>query len=179
MQVKSDKHTRFSDELRFIPQWAKIVATLVLISIPIVFTVVIGYDPKAPPFWARVCMGAVCGIFLSLYTLLIGYVNRDAGRRGMNRVVWTLLAMFVPNALGIILYFLLRQPLASSCPHCGAQVHSGYGYCPKCGKSLSMHCPRCRHAVNADDVYCPFCGASLHDAASGTQVTAPLPGEGV
>jgi RNA polymerase subunit RPABC4/transcription elongation factor Spt4 len=179
VQVKSDKRTKFVDEIRFIPQWAKIVAALVFLGIPIVFTVVVGHDPKAPPFWARLCMGMVCGIFLSLYTMLIGYVNRDAGRRGMNRVVWTLLAMFVPNALGIILFFLLRQPLASSCSHCGAQVQSGYGYCPKCGKSLSLHCARCQHAVSADDIYCPFCGTSLRNPAPGSPLTSSPPGEGV
>jgi hypothetical protein len=141
------------------------VAALVLVSIPILFTVFVGQDPKAPPFWARVCMGSVCGIFLSFYTLLIGYVNRDAGRRGMNRVVWTLLAMFVPNALGIILFFLLRPPVPALCPHCSAPVQSGYGYCPRCGKNLSLHCSHCQHAVHADDVYCPYCGASLRDQA--------------
>lgn len=165
MQANSDKHSKFGDEVRFIPRWAWMVAALVLVSIPILFTVFVGQDPKAPPFWARVCMGSVCGIFLSFYTLLIGYVNRDAGRRGMNRVVWTLLAMFVPNALGIILFFLLRPPVPALCPHCSAPVQSGYGYCPRCGKNLSLHCSHCQHAVHADDVYCPYCGASLRDQA--------------
>jgi RNA polymerase subunit RPABC4/transcription elongation factor Spt4 len=174
VQSNSDKHSRFGDEVRFIPRWAWVVAALVLICIPIVFTVVVGHDPKAPPFWGRVCMGAACAIFLSFYTLLIGYVNRDAGRRGMNRVVWTLLAMFVPNALGIILFFLLRPPLPSLCPHCDAQVQSGYGYCPRCGKNLSLYCGNCRHAVHADDMYCPYCGASLRERTiPGDQARVP------
>lgn len=171
MQVKSDKRTGFSDELRFIPRWAWVLAALVFLCIPVLFTAVLAHDPKAPPFWGRVGLGILCGIFLSFYTLLIGYVNRDAGRRGMNRVVWTLLAMFVPNALGIILYFLLRHPLPSLCPHCGARTQSGYGYCPKCGKNLSLYCNRCQHAVHADDVYCPYCGNAL----SGTNSSLPAP----
>jgi RNA polymerase subunit RPABC4/transcription elongation factor Spt4 len=166
VQVKSDKHTKFGDELRFIPRWARVLAAFVLICIPILFTVVLAHDPKALPFWGRVCLGTLCGIFLAFYTLLIGYVNRDAGRRGMNRVVWTLLAMFVPNALGIILFFLLRQPLPSLCPHCAAPVQSGFGYCPKCGKNLTLHCTRCQHAIHADDVYCPYCGTSLSNEAA-------------
>jgi RNA polymerase subunit RPABC4/transcription elongation factor Spt4 len=166
VQVKSDKHTKFGDELRFIPRWARVLAAFVLICIPILFTVVLAHDPKAPPFWGRVCLGTLCGIFLAFYTLLIGYVNRDAGRRGMNRVVWTLLAMFVPNALGIILFFLLRQPLPSLCPHCAAPVQSGFGYCPKCGKNLTLHCTRCQHAIHADDLYCPYCGTSLSNEAA-------------
>jgi hypothetical protein len=176
VQINSHRHTKFADELRFIPRWAQLLAAFLLVCIPIVFTVVMAHDPKAPPFWGRVGLGILCGIFLSFYILLIGYVNRDAGRRGMNRVVWTLLAIFVPNALGIILFFLLRQPLPSLCPHCGAPVESGYGYCPQCGKNLSLHCSRCQHAVHADDVYCPYCGASLRNQAPASELPTTLPG---
>lgn len=161
MQVKSEKQTRFVDELRFIPRWAWVLAGLGFVCIPILFITVLAHDPKAPPFWGRVALGLLAGLFIPCYVLLIGYVNRDAGRRGMNRVVWTLLAILVPNGLGIVLYFLLRQPLPSLCLHCGARVQSGYGYCPKCGKNLSLHCTRCQHAVHADDVYCPYCGNPL------------------
>jgi RNA polymerase subunit RPABC4/transcription elongation factor Spt4 len=173
VQVKSDKHTKFGDELRSIPRWGWLLAGLVLVCIPVVFTVVIGHDPKAPAFWTRVGMGILCGIFLSLYTLLIGYVNHDAGRRGMSRVIWTLLAVFVPNGLGIILYFLLRQPLPSLCPHCRAQVQSGYGYCPRCGKNLSLHCTRCQRAIHSDDVYCPYCGNPI--GAADPSLPGPVP----
>ena len=175
MLVKSDKHTRFGDELRIIPAWAWVLAASGLVWIPIVFTVVQAHDPK-PPFWGRVLLGILCAIFGGCYFLLLGYVNRDAGRRGMRRVVWTLLAIFVPNGLGIILYFLLRQPLPASCPHCSAKVESDYGYCPKCGKNLSLHCTRCQHAIHADDVYCPYCGNPL--ATAGPSWPAPQPQQG-
>jgi RNA polymerase subunit RPABC4/transcription elongation factor Spt4 len=161
MQLRTEKQARFVDELRFIPRWAWALAGLGFICIPILFTTVLAHDPKAPRFWARVSLGLLAGLFFPCYLLLIGYVNRDAGRRSMNRVVWTLLAVLVPNGLGIVLYFLLRQPLPSLCPHCGAPVQSGYGYCPKCGKNLSLHCSQCQHVVHADDVYCPYCGHRL------------------
>jgi RNA polymerase subunit RPABC4/transcription elongation factor Spt4 len=173
MPVKSEKHTRFADELRLIPRWAWVLAGLGFICIPILFVTVLSHDPKAPSFGGLVGLGILAGLVMPCYFLLIVYVNRDAGRRGMNRVVWTLLAMFVPNALGIILYFLLRQPLPSLCPHCGARTQSGYGYCPKCGKNLSLHCSRCQHAVHADDVYCPYCGNPLSGADS--SLPAPQP----
>lgn len=166
MQVATDKHTGFSDELRFIPDWARTVAVLVLVCVPVVFTAVLSHDPKAPRLAALIPLGILCGIFLACYFLLIAYVNRDAGRRGMNRWVWTLLAIFVPNALGIILYFLLRQPLPSTCPHCGAQVRNEYGYCPHCGKNLSPQCPKCQHPVHTTDVFCPYCGNRLETAMS-------------
>jgi RNA polymerase subunit RPABC4/transcription elongation factor Spt4 len=173
MQVNTEKHTRFADELRFIPRWAWVLAGLIVVCAPILFVTVLGHDPKAPPFWARVPLGILCGVFMGCYVLLIGYVNRDAGRRGMNRIVWTLLAVFVPNGLGIILYFLLRQALPCLCQRCGAQVQSGYGYCPKCGTSLTLHCSRCQQAVQVDDVYCPHCGNPVH--APDASLPAPQP----
>src|SRR5439155_1160300 len=62
-----------------------------------------------PPFplAAMVPLAIFGGTILGCYVLLIGYVNRDAGRRGMSRLGWTLLAIFIPNALGIVLYFVL------------------------------------------------------------------------
>ncbi len=116
MPVKSEKHTRFADELRLIPRWAWVLAGLGFICIPILFVTVLSHDPKAPSFGGLVALGILAGLFMPCFFLLIVYVNRDAGRRGMNRVIWTLLAIFVPNALGIILYFLLRQPLPALCP---------------------------------------------------------------
>ena len=50
-------------------------------------------------------------MFLAGYTLLIGYIYGDARRRGMRYVMWTLLAIFLFNGIGIILYFILREPL--------------------------------------------------------------------
>ena len=49
------------------------------------------------------------GTLLGCYSVLIGYVNQDAGRRKMSRLLWTLVAIFVPNGLGILLYFVLAQ----------------------------------------------------------------------
>ena len=168
MQVTSDKHTGFSDELRFIPKWAWTVAALLLVGIPVLFATVLSHDPKAPRLAALIPLGILCGFVGVCYFLLIVYVNRDAGRRGMNRWVWTLLAVFIPNALGIILYFLLRQPLPLTCPHCGAKVRNDYGYCPNCGSNLSPRCPQCQHAVHATDVYCPYCGNRLDKTNSST-----------
>jgi predicted amidophosphoribosyltransferase len=106
-------------------------------------------------------LGVLTGGVAGCYVLLVGYVNGDARRRGMNRVLWTLLAIFVPNGLGIILYFLLRHPLTSLCPHCGGPVQPGFGYCPRCGTNLTHFCQRCRHPVQADDIYCSSCGNPL------------------
>jgi hypothetical protein len=175
MQVKSERQTRFGNELRLIPGWAWGLAGLGFVCMQFVFDLGLPRDPKAPPLWGCIGLGLLTGVFVGCYVLLIGYLNQDAGRRGMNRLLWTLLAIFVPNGLGIILYFLLRHPLPSLCPHCGAPVQSGFGFCPRCGKNLSLHCSRCQHAVHAEDIYCSSCGnplrtsdPSLPTAASGS-----------
>ena len=161
MPVKNETSTRFMDEVRIISPWAYLFAILGFLMpfAALVYATLSGNPPM--PLAAMVPLAIVGGTILGCYVLLIGYVNRDAGRRGMSRLGWTLLAIFIPNALGIVLYFVLRKPHIATCPQCGAPVQSGYGYCPKCGKNLGLHCPRCQHAVHADDVYCAYCGNPL------------------
>jgi RNA polymerase subunit RPABC4/transcription elongation factor Spt4 len=161
MQVKTEKQTRFGNELRLIPGWAWVLAAVGFACMQFIFNVILPRDPDAPPLWGRIAFGLLTGLVLGCYVLLIGYVNGDAGRRRMNRLLWTLLAIFVPNGLGIILYFLLRHPLPTSCRQCGSTVQPGSSYCPRCGTNLTQYCPRCRHSVQADDIYCTSCGNPL------------------
>ena len=75
-------------------------------------------------------------VVLSIYFLLVGYVNQDAKRRDMGQVLWTLLVIFVPDCLGFLAYFLLRKPLIRYCPQCGDRVEKGFHFCSKCGCEL-------------------------------------------
>lgn len=90
--------------------------------------------------------------------LLVGYIYGDARRRGMRPVLWALLAFFIPNAIGIILYFILREPLLVNCPKCGAGTKSAFPFCPSCGSSLADTCPSCRSAIESGWSHCPRCG---------------------
>jgi RNA polymerase subunit RPABC4/transcription elongation factor Spt4 len=164
MQVRAEQRTRFSDELRLIPGWAWVLAGIGFVTAHLVFDFVMANDPKAPRLWVRILMAIGAGTVVGCYLLLIGYINRDAGRRGMSRLAWTLLAIFVPNGLGIVLYFILRQALPTLCGRCAARVHNGYSYCPHCGESLTPQCPHCHHAIHAGDEFCPFCGKRVHAA---------------
>ena len=105
------------------------------------------------------------------WVLLIGYVNADARRRGMRYIMWTLLAIFVPNTLGIILYFVLRDPLMIQCANCGAFGRTTFVFCPQCGSDLSPVCPRCRRAIEPGWKKCAYCGADISPtiAASGPE----------
>jgi predicted amidophosphoribosyltransferase len=98
---------------------------------------------------------------LGCYVVMIGYVNQDAGRRGMSRLLWTLISIFVPNGLGFILYFVLRKPLTVHCQQCEAEVEPGFSFCPRCRYRLRPVCPHCQRSVDLGDKFCPYCGGEM------------------
>jgi hypothetical protein len=100
-------------------------------------------------------------LILFSYVLFVGYVYRDSKRRGMRPVMWTLLVIFIPNMIGFILYFILRDPILQGCRQCGADVRTGFAYCPKCGTPRAQTCPQCRRPVESDWAHCPQCGSKL------------------
>ncbi|HEY2737174.1 MAG TPA: hypothetical protein VGK45_02150 [Thermoanaerobaculia bacterium] len=73
------------------------------------------------------------GSFTAAFILSVGYVYGDARRRGMSPILWALVAFMVPNLVGFLLYFLLRQPLSQACAGCGRAISSGLAFCPHCG----------------------------------------------
>jgi hypothetical protein len=75
----------------------------------------------------------VVSAFFAAWLLGLGYVYADARRRAMPAVPWTLVAIFVPNLLGFLLYFVLRRPIASPCPQCAQAITPGQRFCPWCG----------------------------------------------
>jgi hypothetical protein len=168
MPVKNDTSTRFMDEVRIISPWAYVLATLPLLMgfAAVVYATLSGEPPM--PMAAMVALALVGGTLLGCCVLLIGYINVDAGRRGMSRLAWTLLAVFIPNALGIVLYFVLRKPLIATCPQCGSAVQPGFHFCPRCSCKLSPSCPQCQRVVGGNDVYCPYCAATLRSQAAPT-----------
>ncbi len=165
MPVKNETSTRFMDEIRIISPWTFFFVILGFLATiaAVVYATLSGNPPF--PLVAMVPLAILGGIVLGCYILLIGYVNSDAGRRGMSRLAWTLLAIFIPNALGIVLYFVLRQPRIATCPQCGNALQPGFNFCPHCSYKLSPSCPQCQRVVGVNDVYCPYCGTSLHSQA--------------
>ncbi len=161
MQIKSETSTRFSDEIRSISPWAKFIAVLILFAMTAICSFLPVVDKNPPPYPVIVLIGVFLGALLAFYVMLIGYINMDAGRRGMSRVLWTLIAIFVPNAIGILLYFILRKPRPSNCPQCGAAVGQGFGFCPQCRYRLGPVCPQCQRGLEAGNKFCPFCGTDL------------------
>jgi RNA polymerase subunit RPABC4/transcription elongation factor Spt4 len=156
--------TRFSDEVKIIPgvawvlavlSWACLFFLLLFVAIP--------HDAKLRlwPYVGQVCFSIWPGALLAVWVLLIGYINADARRRGMRYVWWTLAAIFIPNSIGIILYFVFRDPLLAQCQKCGAQGRKNFAFCPQCGTQMSAACPSCKRAVESGWLRCPYCGTAL------------------
>jgi hypothetical protein len=114
-----------------------------------------------PPMPFRVLAGLLVAALMFTYGFLVSYVYGDAKRRGMRHLIWTLIAAFVPNALGFIAYFLLREPLLQPCPACGATARRDFAFCPQCGSPLPRVCPSCRRPVEPVWPHCAHCGQKI------------------
>ncbi len=159
MELKNETKVGFRAEVSIIPVWAWVLALIGFAAMQVVAQVI--RQPDAPTPFVRALMGLLVGAVVACYLLLIGYITSDARRRGMSPVLWTFVAILVPNALGMILYFILRQPIRSACPQCGSFVQSGFNFCSHCSHKLSPSCPKCQHMLTVTDVYCPYCGTPL------------------
>jgi len=111
---------------------------------------------------------------LGAWAVLIGYVYGDAKRRGMRYVLWTWLAILIPNGIGVILYFILREPLMIYCSRCGNCSKPGFAYCPSCGSAMAPTCPNCKKIVQSGWPHCAYCGTALTPAR--TTPSAPTTG---
>jgi hypothetical protein len=167
------EEVRFADELRLVPQWIWWLMA-VLYGIALVATIGANrmglieeggtWPPGHDSFQATLIMAAVVtaiAIPVTCVIALLGYVNQDAKRRGMNSTLWTLLVtMLLPAWLlmGFIIYFLVREPLPYHCTGCGAMVSARFNYCPSCKCNLRPTCQQCKREVGDRDRYCPYCG---------------------
>jgi Double zinc ribbon len=162
--------SRFRDELRIIPGIAWVIAGLSFVFVEVLMWQLAfpgDSDLKNGPFLVRLCISILAATVLPAYVLLVGYVSRDAARRGMRQALWTLIAIFVPNCIGIILYFVMREPLMACCPKCGTPTKSTFAFCNQCGTEISQACPHCRRPVEAGWKACAYCGCSLVGGAPG------------
>jgi Double zinc ribbon len=175
---RKKENLRFWDEFRIIPKgliWT--VVLLFLIAQVIGFVVnhwnathdggLFPYELRDTPWLADLALaGMITGmsLFLATFIFLIGYVNRDAKRRGMNSTLWTLLVVVLLPAwtfVGFLIYFLMREPLPYACPQCSTMVGARFNFCPNCKCNLHPSCPNCKREVVETDKYCPYCAYEL------------------
>jgi cytochrome bd-type quinol oxidase subunit 2 len=75
----------------------------------------------------------VTGVAVAIWVLCLGFVFGDARRRAMRAVPWVLVAALFPHLLGFLLYFVMRQPIPSTCSPCGGTIPLDQRFCSWCG----------------------------------------------
>lgn len=163
----------FWDEFRVVPRWLK--GTMLTLYVIALVVVLIANNVTQGDFGPRnmqadIVPFALAGIVtlvaipVTILLFLVGYVYRDAARRGMSPGAWTFLVIVLMPAyfaLGFIVYFVMREPLLFNCPQCGTRVAARFNYCPNCKCNLHPSCPQCSREVLDADKFCAFCGQSL------------------
>jgi hypothetical protein len=151
----------FWENLEMIRPVAWVIALIVFIGMECIFWFAMIQDKMhGAPLIAKAAVTLI-PLIPAGYVLLVGYVYVDSKRRGMRYVMWTLLAIFINNFIGIILYFLLRDPLPTPCPKCGHQARGGFSFCPKCGTEILRACNTCHKKLEIGWVRCAYCGAPV------------------
>jgi len=171
---RKKERPRFREELRIIPGWLKVFCFVLYLIAIAIGVAVVNLDPEArfPNLPSNAAantlaiIGIVTGVSLVFTTLvmMLGYVYRDAKRRDMNPVLWTLLvAVLTPSSIliGFVIYLLVRDPLPYPCPRCSAPVGPRFNFCPNCKNDLHPSCPNCKREIVETDKFCPYCAFEL------------------
>ena len=146
-----------------IPAWSIVLALALFTGIEYYFWMVLPglrHHPP-PPLGIRIYFNLSWGVLGAIYCILIGYVSKDAPRRSMSARLWMVICFVMPGGIGAVLYFLLRQPLMTSCPACGTFVQNDFHFCPQCNYQLAASCGNCYRTVHSTDQYCTRCGHEL------------------
>jgi hypothetical protein len=186
---RKKENLRFWDEFLIIPRWLRaLVGILYLIALGIAIpfnlaqrhtqygNAMFPWELRNNPMLASLALGGIVtlmSLFFATFIFLTAYVNRDAARRGMNAALWTILILiFLPTwgLIGLIIYFLMREPLPYPCPQCSATVSARFNFCPNCKCNLHPSCPQCKHEVAELDKFCPYCGNDLAASASAERI---------
>jgi double zinc ribbon protein len=179
---RKKENLRFWQEFKLVPRW--LIWTVVVLyflaqgigQIVLHVQLASGESPwpelQGNPAAASLALiGIITGVSLCLAILIfmVGYVNQDAKRRGMNNTLWTLLVLILMPAwvfLGFIIYFLMREPMPYPCPQCGNSVGARFNFCPNCKCNLHPSCSNCKREIAETDKFCPYCGNDLAAGAS-------------
>jgi hypothetical protein len=118
-----------------VQHWAvAIVAAGVLIGLVVGYRAA-GQGDLVPGIFAAGGAGLAGSVLVATWLLCLGFVFADARQRAMPPVLWTLVAMLVPNLLGFLLYFAIRKPLTVACPGCGRAIPMDQPFCSWCGSA--------------------------------------------
>jgi RNA polymerase subunit RPABC4/transcription elongation factor Spt4 len=125
------------------------------------------------PILPLITVALVAALVLMIPIFMGVYVYRDAKARGMDALLWALVAVLVPSFVGLIIYLVIRGNNPNrDCPNCRKPVSSEYALCPYCGAHLKAACAACGTSVEAGWKLCPHCGAALPETQSAPDAPA-------
>src|ERR1035437_1581553 len=151
-----------NEDTRLVPIWSILAAAVVFVLIEYYFWIIFPEQQhRVPPLGLRIYLNLSWGMVAALYFLMIGYVSKDAPRRGMSSRFWMLTRFVMPGGIGAVLYFLLRQPEVSLCPACATDLQGDFHFRPQCDYQLAASCGNCFRTVPAADQFCPRCCHAL------------------
>ena len=153
---------RFGREVGVAPLAGVLISALLALTAASAFALVARGFPPVP----RIAFSGLFAAFVFVYGFLVAYVYGDAKRRGMRHVMWALVAALVPNGLGFLAYFLLREPILRRCGACGSAARRDLAFCPQCGSALAGLCPACRRPVETHWSHCAHCGSKIPETPS-------------
>ncbi|RXS93507.1 zinc ribbon domain-containing protein [Silvibacterium dinghuense] len=151
--------------MHLIPRWSMLGALIAFALTEYYFLVVLpmhNHHPSALPVALHFYLVLSWGALAAVSMLMMGYISNDAPRRGMSARLW-MVCVVMPGGIGAVLYFLLRQPILTSCPSCGTRITGNYHFCPQCAYQVSASCGNCYRTTSITDLFCTHCG---HDLAS-------------
>ncbi len=178
---RKKENLRFWQEFKLVPRWliwmvvvlfliAQIIGQMVLHHQLANHQEVFGAELDSDPGAAGAALFGIitaASLVFAVMIFMVGYVNKDAKRRGMHSALWTFLVLvLMPGylVLGFIIYLLMREPLPYNCPQCGTTVGARFNFCPNCKCNLHPACPQCKREVAETDKFCPYCGQNLDPA---------------
>lgn len=112
-----------------------------------------------------IMMCVFVGIMLGV-AIAIGYiVYKDAKALGLNAWLWAIMAVVIPNFIGVIIYLVVRSTTAKkvTCSVCGAQIKEDYNVCPECGSNFTLFCKSCKRPIESGLKICPYCGEAVEE----------------
>ena len=79
-----------------------------------------------------------CFILFALSTsaFFAAWVYQDCKRRGEDPVLWAIVVFAATPFIGLLIYFLRRSEIKTTCPACGQRISVKANYCEKCGTHI-------------------------------------------
>jgi len=101
-------------------------------------------------------------LLVLIVPILVGvFVYKDASSRGMDAILWALVAALAPSFVGLIIYMIVRSNSSKTCLRCGRHISNDFKVCPYCNHSLYLRCSQCGKEVASDWKVCPYCKNEL------------------